>query len=298
MKNKIIFVLLLLTLSNNLFANDIIKQNENIAHLDYLCGKDSGELIYSDLSSLECLDSEGNFQFFNIENVSQTSSLNNRQEFNILFLYQPNFSKINSQNSYADINKKIQDEINETFSNSNINANVISSGHYVIKENLWNNLIQTANSNNNSNLANVIANDDFIYDLIIKINADFFVFIYDPINLSNGNQYNKNIVRFIPKSKPNTIGNLDINRSKSKINGFIYSSSMKANLNESENFTPSHEFGHLLGLHHSAYETRTTYSNGTYDILLSQEKDIVLPYAKGYKKTSDNSVSVMSYDIT
>jgi len=213
-------------------------------------------------------------------------------------LYQPNFSKINNINTYQIFNEQVVTEINKTFSNNNINANIVSSGHYVIKENLWDKLIQTANSNNNSNLANVIANDDFIYDLIIKINADFFVFVYDPINLNNGNQYKKNMVRFIPKSKPNTIGNLDINRSKSKINGIIYSSSsMKPNLNESKNFTPSHEFGHLLGLHHSAYDTRTTYSNGTYDILLSQEKDIVIPYAKGYKKTSDNSVSLMSYSI-
>tara|TARA_E500000081_G_scaffold135096_1_gene147925 strand:+ start:596 stop:1105 length:510 start_codon:yes stop_codon:yes gene_type:complete len=67
---------------------------------------------------------------------------------------------------------------------------------------------------------------------------------------------------------------------------------------KSKGFTTSHEFGHLLGLHHSAYETRNSYNNGTYDILLSQEDNMVLPYAKGYKKTSDNSVSVMSYDGT
>jgi len=267
-------------------------------HADFFCSKDGGKLINTNLSSIDCSYPEGNLQSFNIEILSQSSNSSNQKEFNILFLYQPNFSKINNINSHKDINKQIQREIDRTFSNSNINASVKSAGHYIIKDNLWNNLIQTVNSNQYSNLVDIIANDDFIYDLMIKINADFFVFIYDPINLSNGNQYNKNIVRFIPKSKPNTIGNLDINRSKSKINGFIYSSSMKANLNESENFTPSHEFGHLLGLHHSAYETRTTYSNGTYDILLSQEKDIVLPYAKGYKKTSDNSVSVMSYDIT
>ena len=298
MKNTIIFIIFLL-LNNNLFANDIIKQNENILHSDYLCEKDGGELIYSDLSSLECLDSEGNFQFFNIENVSQNSSLNNRQEFNILFLYQPNFSKINSSNTHENINLRIQREINQTLSNSNINANVISSGHYIIQEYLWNNLIQAVNTNNVVNLANIIANDNFIYDLMIKINADFFVFVYDPINLNNGNQYDIDMVRFIPKSKPNTIGNLDINRSKSKINGMIYSSSsIISNSNASKNLTPSHEFGHLLGLHHSAYDTRTNYTNGTYDILLSQEDNMILPYAKGYKKTSENSVSIMSYDGT
>lgn len=71
MKNTIIFIIFLL-LNNNLFANDIIKQNENILHSDYLCEKDGGELIYSDLSSIDCSYSEGDYKSFNIENVSQT----------------------------------------------------------------------------------------------------------------------------------------------------------------------------------------------------------------------------------
>ena len=297
MKN--ILILFLLILSNNLFANDIIKKDGNISHADYLCGKDGGELIYSDLSSLECLNSEGYSKSFNIENLSLTSSLNNQQEFNILFLYQPNYSKINNITSYEDINDQIIKEINFTFSNSNINLNLKPSGHYVIRDNLWNELIQKAISEQEPNLANTIANNDFIYNLIISLNADFFVFVFDPININNGKKHFGAYTRFIPKSKSNTFGNLDIDRSKNKINGFVYSSDYMINNDiKSKGFTTSHEFGHLLGLHHSAYETRNSYNNGTYDILLSQEDNMVLPYAKGYKKTSDNSVSVMSYDGT